>query len=55
MTFPVAYAKFASCQHCDKPLRRLENGHWVDAKGGYNCAKDLRHEPMPAGLEGAPR
>ena len=43
----------ATCRHCAAALTRLPNGHWVDVFGWYRCMKDVNHEPMPAGLDGA--
>lgn len=51
------------CRHCGTVIELLGNGHWVDLAGFHGCIKGglpgsgrppVLHEPMPAGLNGAP-
>lgn len=59
--------RHASCRHCGALLTKLRLGHWMDPNGIMVCVKAplssigqgrvpnwLLHEPMPAGLRGAP-
>lgn len=44
----------AACRHCGRGLW-CRAGAWVDYDGSGACAvAHLTHEPMPAGLRGAP-
>ena len=60
---PLLEDASADCRHCGSRLTRLQNGHWIDANAMYGCIKGglpgsgrgpVLHEPMPAGLHGAP-
>lgn len=60
---PRTPTQTAACRHCGCAIERIHAG-WVDARGIFACVKgglpgSLRgpvlHEPMPAGLDGAPR
>jgi hypothetical protein len=45
----------ADCQHCGCLIALLDNGHWVDGNISRYCLGVLiPHQPMPAGLRGAP-
>lgn len=44
----------ATCRRCRHSITRLPGGPWVDATGWEFCPKTGPHEPMPAGLPGAP-
>lgn len=47
----------ALCRHCSQQIETLNRPDviWVDNDGFPNCQKDLRHEPMPESMPGAPR